>query len=163
MPIYEFYCHDCHTIFNFFSSRVNTEKRPDYPKCGRAQLEKKMSIFATIGKAREEGDDPLAGLDESRMEQALSGLMRQAEGMNEDDPRQMAALMRDFSRQTGLSLGDQMEEALCRLEAGEDPEQIEQEMGDVFDDDEPFSLESMKKRVRQGPRPPAHDETLYEL
>ena len=123
-----------------------------------------MSIFATIGKAKEHnGDDPLAGLDEKKMEQAFEGLMRDAEGMNEDDPRQMAALMRKFSDKTGLSLGDQMEEALSRMEAGEDPDQIEQEMGDLMDSDDAFTLEGMKKKVKSGPRPPIHDEKLYEL
>lgn len=164
MPIYEFYCPDCNTIFNFFSSRINTDKRPDCPKCGRKELRKQMSTFATIGKAKEEnGDDPLAGLDESKMEQAFESLMRDAEGINEDDPRQMANLMRKFSDKTGISLGEQMEEALSRMEAGEDPDQIEQEMGDLLDSDDAFTLEAMKKKVRSGPRPPVHDEKLYEL
>ena len=164
MPIYEFYCPDCNTIFNFFSSRINTEKQPDCPKCGRKELQKQMSTFATIGKAKEEdGDDPLAGLDEAKMEQAFEGLMRDAEGINEDDPRQMATLMRKFSDKTGISMGGQMEEALSRMEAGEDPDQIEQEMGDLLDSDDAFTLEAMKKKVRSGPRPPVHDEKLYEL
>jgi len=163
MPIYEFFCKDCNTIFNFFSSRVNTDKRPDCPKCGREQIEKMMSRFATIGKAKEEGDDPLAGIDETRMEQAFEGLMREAENINEEDPRQMATLMRKFSDKTGISLGDQMEEALSRMESGEDPDQIEKEMGDLMDGDDAFSLDAMKKKVRSGPKPPVHDEKLYEL
>ena len=164
MPIYEFFCPDCNTIFNFFSSRINTDKRPDCPKCGRKELYKQMSTFATIGKAKEEdGADPLAGLDESKMEQAFEGLMRDAEGLNEDDPRQMANLMRKFSEKTGISLGDQMEEALSRMEAGEDPDRIEQEMGDLLDSDDAFSLDMIKKKVGNRPRPPRHDETLYEL
>ncbi len=164
MPIYEFFCNDCNTIFNFFSSRPNTEKQPNCPMCGKKQLQKMMSTFATIGKAKEtDHDDPLAGLDESKMEQVLSGLMREAEHMNEDDPRQMATLMRKFANKTGLSLGGSMEEAIARMEAGEDPEQIEQEMGDLMDTDEPFSLEAMKKRAQSGLRRPIRDERLYEL
>ncbi len=124
-----------------------------------------MSTFATIGKAKEtDGDDPLAGLDEAKMEQALAGLMREAEHLNEDDPRQMAQLMRKFADKTGLNLGGAMEEAMARMEAGEDPDQIEQEMGDLMDGDEPFSLEAMKKKVQAGrKRPPVHDDHLYEL
>ncbi|NOQ45404.1 MAG: zinc ribbon domain-containing protein [Desulfobulbaceae bacterium] len=164
MPIYEFFCPDCNTIFNFLSSRINTEKQPDCPKCGRQELRKMMSAFAVIGKAKEEdGDDPLAGIDESKMEAAFEGLMREAEGINEDDPRQMATLMRKFSDKTGMSLGDQMEEALSRMESGEDPDQIEQEMGDLLDSDDAFSFEAMKKKVRSGPKPPVHDDKLYEL
>lgn len=123
-----------------------------------------MSTFATIGKAKEDdGNDPLAGMDESKMEQAFEGLMRDAEGMNEDDPRQMANLMRRFSEKTGLALGEQMEEAIARMEAGDDPEQIEQEMGDLMDSDDAFSLEAMKKNVKTGPKPPVYDDKLYEL
>lgn len=164
MPIYEFFCDQCNTIFNFFSSRINTDKRPDCPKCGKIELQKMLSTFATINKAREEGgDDPLAGLDESRMEQAFEGLMREAENINEDDPRQMAGLMRKFSDTTGLSLGEQMEEALSRMEAGEDPDQIEQEMGDLLEGDDAFSFEAMKKKITTGSKPVVHDEHLYEL
>ncbi len=164
MPIYEFFCDNCNTVFNFFSSRPNTEKRPDCPKCGKPQLQKMMSTFATIGKAKEtEEDDPLAGLDESKVEQALSGLMREAEHCNENDPRQMANLMRKFSDKTGLSLGGAMEEALARMEAGDDPEQIEQEMGDRMESEEPFSLEGIKKKMQSVSRRPFRDERLYEL
>ncbi|MGB5685850.1 MAG: zinc ribbon domain-containing protein [Candidatus Electrothrix sp.] len=164
MPIYEFYCQDCNTIFNFLSSRINTEKRPDCPKCGKKELDRQMSRFAVIGKAKEEdADDPMAGLDESKMEQAFEGLMREAEGMNEEDPRQMAQLMRKFTDKTGISMGDQMEEALSRMESGEDPDQIEQEMGDLLDTDDAFSLDGLKKKIGSGRRPPVHDETLYEL
>ena len=165
MPIYEFFCDDCNTVFNFFSSRPNTEKRPDCPRCGKQQLQKMISAFATIGKAKEtNGDDPFSGLDESKMEQALAGLMRQAENINEDDPRQMANLMRAFADKTGLTLGAPMEEAIARMEAGEDPEQIEREMGDLMEGEEPFTLEAMKKKVQFGSRrPPSHDERLYEL
>jgi len=72
---------------------------------------------------------PSNGLDESKMEQAFGRLMKEAEGMNEDDPRRMASLMRRFSHETGINLGGNMEEALSRMEAGEDPEQIERRWG----------------------------------
>lgn len=122
-----------------------------------------MSTFATIGKAKEDDGDTLNGLDETKMEQAFAGMMRDAEGMNEDDPRQMANLMRKFSQKTGISLGDQMEEALSRMEAGEDPDRIEQEMGDLLDSDDAFSLDIIKKKIGKRSTTPLHDETLYEL
>jgi putative FmdB family regulatory protein len=161
MPIYEFFCPDCNTIFNFFSRRINTDSQPDCPRCGRKKIRKMRSTFATIGKAAEE-NDPLAGMDETKMERAFEGLLREAENINEDDPRQMAGLMRKFSDKTGISLGDKMEEALSRLEAGENPEQIEQEMGDLMDADN-FSFEEMKKQVRSGGKQPNRDDKLYEL
>lgn len=164
MPIYEFFCDQCNTVFNFFSSRINTDKRPDCPKCGKLEIQKMMSTFATIGKAKEDdGSDPFSGLDESKMEQAFEGLMREAENINEDDPRQMAGLMRKFSDKTGMSLGDQMEDALSRMEAGEDPDQIESEMGDLLDGDDAFTFEKMKKKIAGKTKPLVHDDKLYEL
>ena len=164
MPIYEFFCDQCHTIFNFFSRRPNSDKRPDCPQCGKVELVKMMSTFATIGKAKETDDeDPLAGLDESKMEQALAGLMQEAERINEDDPRQMANLMRKFADKTGMSLGAPMEQAIARMEAGEDPEQIEREMGDLMEGEEPFTLEGLKKKAQSRHRSPRRDDHLYEL
>jgi putative FmdB family regulatory protein len=164
MPIYEFFCQECNTIFNFFSSRVNTEKRPDCPKCGRKELARQLSAFAVIGKAKEQQqEDLLAGLDATKMEHALEGLMRESENMNENDPRQMAQLMRKFSDRTGINLGDQMEEAISRMEAGEDPDQIEQDMGELLDADAAFSVEGLKKKMRSNTQKPLYDETIYSL
>ena len=161
MPIYEFYCSDCNKIYNFFSKRIDTETRPDCPKCGRSDLERQVSMFATIGKASEE-DDQFAGIDESKIEQALDSLMKDSENINEDDPKQMATLMRKFTERTGINLGDNMEEAISRMERGEDPEQIEKDMGDLMDDED-FSFEAIKKKSMSRQQPPAHDEALYDL
>ncbi|MGB3212712.1 MAG: zinc ribbon domain-containing protein [Desulforhopalus sp.] len=162
MPIYEYYCDQCNVIFNFYSARVNTSKIPDCPKCGKKQLSKQISTFATIGRAKGEGDDLLSGLDESKMEHAFESLMREAEQINEDDPKQMASLMRKFTSQTGIHLGDSMEEAISRMEAGEDPELVEKDMGDTLNEED-FSLESMKQKALQLRNVPRHDEKLYDL
>ncbi len=161
MPIYEFYCDQCNVIFNFYSSRVDTRTAPDCPRCNKKELSRQISSFATIGKAKEEGEDTFAGLDEAKMESAFESLMSDAEHVNEDDPRQMASLMRKFTSKTGIQFGDAMEEAISRMEAGEDPDQVEKEMGDLLTDD--FSLESMKGRTRGYVKKPFHDEKLYEL
>jgi putative FmdB family regulatory protein len=161
MPIYEFFCQPCNTIFNFYSKRIDTLTTPRCPSCGQDGLQRQVSLFATIGKAKEE-DDQFAGLDENKMEQALESLMRESSGINEDDPRQMAGLMRKFSERTGINLGENMEEAIARMERGEDPEQIEQEMGDMFDGDD-FSFEALKKKALSKSARPRHDETLYDL
>lgn len=160
MPIYEFYCRKCHTVFNFFSRRINTTAQPACPSCS-GPLKRQMSTFATIGRAKEEQEDMLPDLDEAKMERVLAGLAREAENVSEDDPRQMAQLMRKFSHETGISLGDGMEEAISRMEAGEDPEKIEAEMGDILENEDPFGMMSRKGGRRK--IPPRHDETLYEL
>jgi len=152
-------------IFSFLSRSVNTTKRPDCPKCGRAKLEKQASRFASPGKAKEPGgagdDFPV---DEAKMERAVTALASEAENLKEDDPRQAARLMRKFSGMTGMELGKGMEEAIGRLEAGEDPEAIESEMGDLMEKEDPFILPGKKGGGRGARSGPAKvDRKLYDL
>ena len=164
MPIYEFYCDRCNTIFNFFSRTVNTRKVPVCPRCQKNKLSRQVSMFAVTGRAKEDGDVDDLPFDEGKMEKAMQMLAGEADKINEDDPRQAAELMRKLTRMTGLDLGDGMEEALSRMEQGEDPEQIEAEMGDLLEGDDPFQLKGKK-----GPggharrRAPERDDTLYDL
>ena len=162
MPIYEFYCEQCHTVYKFFSRSVNTEKIPNCPVCKNVRLKREISLFAAVTRKKgEQGEADMPDLDESKIAKAMSMLEKEAEKVNEDDPRQAANLMRKLSEATGMKLGPGMEEALGRLEQGGDPETIEQEMGDLLEGDEPFLLTGKKK---SGTRPgPKVDETLYEL
>jgi len=167
MPIYEFYCRHCHTVFNFLSRTVNTTKRPPCPRCKR-KLERQVSLFAMGGGgASEEGDDMDFPVDEGRMERAIESLAGEMEHVNEDDPRQAANLMRKFSKMTGLEFGGSMEEALERMEAGEDPEAVEAELGDAMDSEEPFVPPEHKGGATAKGRPsrgePRRDRTLYEM
>jgi putative FmdB family regulatory protein len=167
MPIYEFYCIDCHTIFNFLSKRPDTTKRPACPRCGREDLDRRMSRSA-ISKGRTEsveGDDPFQGMDEAKMERVLAELASESEGINEDDPRQAARVMRKLYESTGMQLGAGMEEAMRRMEAGEDPDTIEQELGDLLDSEESMFTEGRPQlgRLSRKLRPPNVDDTLYDL
>jgi len=167
MPVYEFYCVDCHAIFNFLSRTVNTGKRPPCPRCGRPELDRQVSRFAISKNRPEPGPDGLPeGLDEGKMEQAMLALAGEMEGVDEDDPRAMAHFMRKFSAMTGMQLGDEAQQAMRRLEAGEDPEQVEAEMGALFGDEtSPDMLFGKGKlaRLKRQLAPPEHDETLYTL
>lgn len=105
----------------------------------------------------------MEGMDETKMEDAFGSLMAEAEGMDEEDPKQMATLMRKFTEKTGMQLGDTMEEAVSRMEKGEDPDVIEQEMGGSLDGDDLFSFDGMKQKVMSKKQTPDHDEKLYKL
>ena len=164
MPIYEFYCDRCHTIFNFFSRTVNTSKTPNCPKCEKKKLSRQVSVFAVTGRAKEDGDMDDLPFDEGQMEKAMQMLAGEADKINEDDPRQAAELMRKLSSMTGMELGDGMQEALSRMEQGEDPEQIEADMGDLLEGEDPFTLKAKKGRLAASRRHAPHrDETLYDL
>ena len=173
MPIYEFYCADCHTVFSFLSRTPNTRRRPACPRCNRPKLERRVSAFAiSTGRSEPATEEGLPeGLDEARMEQVMTQVSREAEGLNEDDPRQVAGLMRKLFDGTGFEPGPGMNEAIRRMEAGEDPDRIEAEMGDMLagEDGGMFmpdggggggaGLSALGRRFR----PAAVDKTLYEL
>jgi putative FmdB family regulatory protein len=169
MPIYEFYCATCHRIYNFLSRRVSPDARPACPDCDQPELSRRVSSFA-ISKGRKEpaggdgGPDLPADFDESRLEQAMESLAGEAEGLNEDDPRQAAQLMRKLFSATGLPTGGGMEEALRRMESGEDPEKVEAEMGDMLDN--PFAEAKSGgglRALRRSLVAPSVDPTLHEM
>jgi putative FmdB family regulatory protein len=174
MPVYEFYCPDCHAIFNFFSRRVDTETRPACPRCGRPELGRQASLFA-ISRGRDEtgdatNDDALPpGLDETRLMNAFASMAGELENLDQDDPKQAAQTMRKLFEATGLKLGDGMAEAIRRMEAGEDPDQIDAELGDVLDQENPFGESSTGraadalKQLRRDLLPAARDDTWYPL
>jgi len=167
MPIYEFYCSDCHRILSFLSRRIDTRGRPDCPRCGSSGLTRRAAAFA-ISRGRPEpaeGGDDMPDFDEARLAKAMESLAGEAEGLDEENPRQAAQLMRRLFDATGLPVGAGMDEALRRMAAGEDPDKIEEEMGDVLEAD-PFgagaekgSLAGLKRRLL----PPEKDTTLYEM
>jgi putative FmdB family regulatory protein len=171
MPVYEFYCSDCHTIYNFFSRRVDTETQPACPGCGRPDLERRASLFA-ISKGRGESDEDAdlpPGMDEEKMMRALESMAGDFDGIDENDPKQAARMMRRLFDSTGMKLGDGMAEAIRRMEAGENPDQVEAEMGDILEQEDPFagiaatsSLPKLKE-LRRELLPPKLDENWYPL
>ena len=164
MPVYEFYCSDCHTIFNFLARKADTAKRPACPKCGRPELERKVSSFSiSKGSNDEQTVEGMPDIDETRLEKAIMGMAGEMERLDENDPRQMAMAMRRLSEATGMNLGGGFNEAIRRLESGEDPEKIEAEMGDVLGDDNIENLFSREgiKGLKRRYTAPSHDDTLY--
>jgi putative FmdB family regulatory protein len=162
MPIYEFYCAKCHTIYNFFSKSVNTSKVPACPKCPDAKLIRQMSVFATLSSGEKtEDDQPFAGLDTKKVEKELAKIAAAAEKITDDDPRAAVQLMRKFTEITGMKMGENLQEALQRIERGEEPEKVEAEMSDMLTQEEPFLDKQSVKKTAKGI--PNVDDTLYEL
>jgi len=162
MPIYEFYCKRCHTIFNFLSRKINTQTCPGCPKCKTRKLARQVSMFAATGASEDSGDMDGLPFDERRMESALNQLASEAEHISENDPKAAADLMRKFSSMTGVEFGGSMENALKRLEAGESPDEIEKDLGPLMDGEDDAFLISKKAGVKNR-CPPARDDTLYEM
>ena len=89
MPIYEFYCKNCNTIFNFFSKTINTHKKPKCPKCKTSTLSRQMSAFAFTGKATEDGNMEDLPFDESKMVRAMNMLAGEADKINKMIPARL--------------------------------------------------------------------------
>jgi putative FmdB family regulatory protein len=141
MPVYEFLCRKCNKIFSFHSFRVNTEKVPTCPKCGASDLHRVPSCFGLAGRreaqpaggAGEGGQG--ADLEDPRVEREMMRLASELEHMDENDPRQMAAAVRRMTELAGERITPSMEEMIRRLEAGEDPEKVEEELGDALEEE----------------------------
>lgn len=54
--------------------------------------------------------------------------------LDESDPRSLGRFMRRMSAEMGEDMGDEFDEVVGRLEAGESPEDIEQSMPDLGGD-----------------------------
>jgi len=171
MPIYEFYCKPCHTIFRFFSKRIDTTTTPSCPRCA-GTLQRQVSSFAAPrhGGKGGEADDGAPSLDESRMEQALASMGGEIDKLGEDsDPQQAASLMRRFAQASGMKFNATVEEALTRMAAGEDPATVESEFGEALESENPFANEAdgaakaaqLQRLLRAAE--PRKDPTLYEL
>ena len=123
-----------------------------------------MSAFAFTGKAKEDNGADDLPFDEGKMEQAMNMLASEAESINEDNPREAANLVRKLTDMTGLELGKGMNEALSRMENGEDPEKIEAEMGDLLDGEEPFLMPGTRAKMKKRNKiEPLRDDNLYDL
>ncbi len=171
MPVYECYCPDCHTIFSFFSRRVDTDTRPACPRCRRPQLARRASLFAiSKGRGQADTDDGAglpAGVDEERMMRAFASMAGEMEHLDEADPKQAARLMRRLFDASGLEVSGGMAEAIRRMEAGEDPDQIDAELGDTLEREDPFAAltggAAALRSLRRELLPAARDDTWYPL
>jgi putative FmdB family regulatory protein len=144
MPIYEFACPKCRRIFSFLSKRVKPNRLPVCPKCGNKKLSKQISRFAMSKGLKEpasktgmdtEGRPPMPDFDDPRVERAMMEMERDMEHLDENNPRHMAHMMKKMKDlMPPGSVPKELDTAIKRLEAGEDPEKIEADMGDLLGD-----------------------------
>ncbi len=123
MPIYEYVCLDCRrrvTLFFRTFSEVETTS-PVCPRCGSTHLRRRISRVAVVRS------------EESRLESMLD--TDWLGDLDENDPRSLARFMRRMSNELGEDLGDEFEEVVERLEAGESPEEIEKHMPELAGED----------------------------
>jgi len=106
-----------------------------------------------------EGDDAaMPDFEDPRIERAMSELERDMEHLDENNPRHMAHMMRKMKDlMPPGSVPKELDIAIKRLEAGEDPEKIEEDMGDVLGD-----LMGGEEGGKGGGPGYTHDSGLYD-
>jgi putative FmdB family regulatory protein len=134
MPIYEYRCSNCHRKVSIFWRSISAvdESKARCSYCGSTQLSKLASRVRVIrggsggGASSDESAPDTGGMDER--------MLSEMGGLDENDPRSLGHFMRKMADQTGEEMGPEFNEIVGRLEKGEDPEKIEQSMGDLFGD-----------------------------
>jgi len=159
MPVFEFLCAVCNRIYSFHSFTVQTERAPACPKCGAVDLSRVPSRFGVVAgkKSGPTGENQGADMDDPRVEREMMRFAAELEGMDENDPRQMAAAVRRMTEIAGEPVTPAMEEMIRRLEAGEDPEKVEEEMGDALEE------EMGDEGGGFSGAPPTRDDGLYPM
>jgi len=118
MPVYEYRCPDCRRRVAVYQSYSDYGKiQPACPECGGKKLQR------VISRTR------IARSEDSRLE-TLSDPTAWGD-VDEKDPRSMAKMMRRMGSELGEEMGPDFHEAVDRMEAGEDPEEIEKSMPDI--------------------------------
>lgn len=120
MPNYEYRCLNCNRKFEeYFPYSEYGKTETHCPHCSSEQVQRH------IGRIR------FARSEESRLESLadpsnLAGL--------EDDPKALAGMMRQMSNEMGEDMGPEFDEVVDRLEAGQNPEEIEEAIPDLGGD-----------------------------
>lgn len=119
MPIYEYRCAGCRRRVSIWWRTFSDADRgqPQCPRCGSQELSRLVSRVAVV---RSE-DSRAEALDEADLFRDL----------DENDPKSLGRMMRRMSADLGEDMGDEFDEVVGRLEAGESPESIEESMPDL--------------------------------
>jgi putative FmdB family regulatory protein len=119
MPTYGYLCLDCRKRYRKFLTFAEYDTAVvECPHCSSTNNKRLLSRVRTLRS------------EESRLESMadpskLAGL--------EDDPRALGKMMREMSKEMGEDMGPEFDEVIERLEKGQSPEDIENEMPDLAD------------------------------
>jgi putative FmdB family regulatory protein len=120
MPNYEFRCLNCRKRFEVFFTYSQYGTQPVIcPHCKSDNVQRKVGRIR-VARSGESRMDSLA--DPSSMD-----------GLDED-PRALGRMMRKMSGELGEEMGPEFDEVVGRLESGQSPEQIEQDLPDLGGD-----------------------------
>jgi putative FmdB family regulatory protein len=119
MPIYEYRCRDCKKKVSVFFRTLSAvdHNAARCPQCGGKNLSRLVSRVRALRS------------EESRLDNLADDSM--LSGLDENDPKSMGRMLRKMARETGEDMPPEFDEAMGRLEAGENPESIERSMPEL--------------------------------
>ena len=182
MPIYEYYCPDNHTIYQFYAKTLAQGRTiPKCPANPKFRMEKAVSAFAVTRGGKDAGAEPVAagGSDggddpaaDARMEAAMSAMEREFSSVDENDPRAMGRMMRRMAELTGEKIDGEMEEVVRKLEEGADPDSLDDQLSEGMPDEPDLpadasstpTVEARLRRLRykKPAQPLRRDPRLYD-
>lgn len=117
MPIYEYYCPDCRRRVSLFFRTIRAAQEAAASVCPNCQETRLQRVQSRVAVLRTE---------DQRMDALANPAM--LEGLQEDNPQAMAAMMRQMSESMGEPMAPELNEVVDRLAAGESPEAIDAAM-----------------------------------
>jgi putative FmdB family regulatory protein len=129
MPIYEYRCQRCgkRVSLLFRTYAAASEARPRCPACQSDELRRLVSRVRLMTS------------EETRLENLASP--DSLGDVDENDPRSVARWMRRMGQEVGEDLGPEFDEVVDRLESGQSPEEIEQDLPGLGGDEADAGLD----------------------
>ena len=138
MPLYEFYCKPCNTLFTFYAKTAGVKKIPACPRCAQA-LERRMSMVAFSQKRR--GPEALP-FKTPQAEEGMRKLRRELDRLRDRDPREAQRFKKKFERWAGVTVDYEVRPRSRAADTEQD---------------------ARENRVSADPDEPLRDDTIYEL
>ncbi len=121
MPNYQYRCLNCRKRFELFMTFSEYGVKPvSCPHCESDQVQRR------IGRIR------VTRSEENRLESMADP--GNLEGL-EDDPKALGQMMRRMSNEMGEEMGPEFDEVIDRLEAGQNPDDIEKALPELGSED----------------------------
>jgi putative FmdB family regulatory protein len=164
VPIFEFLCPACNRIYSFLSLSATPSRKPVCPRCAATDLTRVPSAFAVSSGKKSRDEKPAHGGEPddaatARMEHEMMRMTSELDESDAENPRVMARMMRRLAEASGETMTPTMNEMFRRLEAGEDPDALEAELGPQLE----AETGAADGEGEDGFAAPARDEGLYGL
>ena len=142
MAIYEYYSPDNKRIYSFYAKSISqSDKLPRCPDNPKYKMIKMISNFSvTENKPNSESVTELMSNDSRNhvLQRTMNEIESDMTGIDEENPnpRKLGQLMRKIAEISGRGISEEMEELMRSMEAGEDPDELEEKFENMCEDEE---------------------------